>query len=382
MRTNAFFFAAALSAAILSPCTVSAADAIEPGSPESFWYWCVANVELVDNLLSDASVLNWSQATINYACDIKSLLDAYQLWYDNQDMNGDGVPALSTQYWLLAVRSPNTREVITLPTTITGYYGSSIISTQFRTSRQWASMPYGSYYRSNAIPHLVTGSVISSTPSNQRQFMSFPAGTTNLIGMSSARDIDNMQAYLYNKAYNATGLDDNMSIPPNADYRMFLYSPGNLDGMGLHYQLGDNLQDLYQSVVDKHPDADTTLVDIPPPVDDVTWAQEPTEPTHPGGCQCEVHVVVTVDVNHEDIDWPTYNVTDVPEPSDFDLSVIPTVAESDIPDAPDMSLVPDGLIGGVGFWWSQIQSFIDFFDLLPLVLVVLSFSTVLYLISR
>lgn len=360
-------------------------DPIEPGSVESFWYWAEANLEMVNTLATEPGIYGWADATIGYALDMRSLFLAYQAWYDNQT-GGTGIPPLHTQVWNCAIKIDDTMTY--RPMVITGYYDPYYSDYRLPSSRSFVDLPYGGFVNTWQYWRIPSPSQVANWQQNQTTLVfAYSPASTNWLG-STPRDLTNNNFGIYfcsAAGYSGIGQQDYNNGPPNPTNRAYCYNPKNLDGLGFTYIPGVNtIQDMYQQIVDKYPDADPNIVYVPPPVDDVTFNEEPTEPpSHPGGCQCEVHVVVTVDVNHDDIEFPTYNVEDVSEAPDFDYNWIETLNPEDVEDVTmNPAAIGTDIISGASFWFQLLDAAAEMFNIKGLVITLLGIALVLFFIMR
>lgn len=362
-----------------SPIAVVPPDTpVEPGSIDSYYYYVEANQNLIDKLAQEPGILGWGDATISYALDMKSIFDAYSLWYDNQDQNGDGVPPITNQLWECALASPNGGNLITLPATLTGYTGNGN-TYAYQKAYNWANLPYGGYVMSHRIPKLLSQANLDSLGKGNYSYsgLSFQVWT-NWLGASD-RETQAFQYVFYYKTFTADGNDDWNNPPPNKTDKIYLYNPHNVDGMSFTYVQGvSDINQMYQDVVNKHPDADKELVDIPPPMNDVEWEENPEE--HPDGCHCECHVTVDVTVN---IDFTEPTMDELVQPSDFNFSPFDK-PEMTVPEIQEHVEEDDALFGGMFDAFELLMStWSNFMDLIGIKHLLITFAVVglvLYLI--
>lgn len=379
----------------LSGTSASAADVIEPGSPESAIEWTLDTLDYVDGVMTAIHTGNWGYQTIQYANDMKSLLTSYQAFYDNQNQWTGVLPQFETLTGFVAIKDDSPQGYSLRSITCTGVLNHS--ETDYRTPGGFTWLNSGAGFMrttSNTFPAGTGGTSQCVFASDSNWVVTFGVANRETNGtfcyaqpwqMTSwsngfAADffIQDFPSYTYepNVAYGHPACFTPYAPSwRNRPYK--IVSDGTIDG----------LKELYDKIDEQYPDRENIFPDITPPEADPDYnPEEPTEPpSHPDGCHCEVHVVVTVDVNHDDIEFPTYDVTDVPEPSDFDFSVIETVDPSEaegVDLSPDVENLPEGAIEGAGFWFNLMETVIDTFNVRALVYTLAGLAFLLYLIWR
>lgn len=361
----------------------AAVEPIEPGSSESFWEWSSSTSEYLSEIFT-SGMQSWPISTIDYALDINSLVQAYNVWFENQSVFTGQIQWYSWSGVVSLRNVPNTdggtrqypayiSAMVTTGVPNGGYPsqfsfgkigfsgirdpGSSADGVHFR----WASNPFGLSTSS------LTGTVLTNFPTS-----------------GSFYTVSGMSIYCHNNqaapasGYSYTDTSTRRSID--------LYQPLNIKPNVINFSPDVSLPQQFDAIKQNYPDIELDLLpDLIPPVNDVEWnEQETTEPsTHPDGCNCEVHVHVTVDVNHDDIEFPTYSVSDVPEPSDFDFSPLATINSDDTGQFSfDIQDIPEDALTGASFWFGLMDDLVELFEIKGLVITLLSVSLLLFFILR
>lgn len=383
-----------LSSAFLPIFTLPAQAAdnpIEPGSPESAIEWTLDSIEYVDGVMSGIHTGNWGYQTIQYANDVKSLLMSYQAFYDNQNQWTGVLPQFETLTGFVGIKDDSPNGYRLEGVTCTGVMNYS--QTDYRTPAGFAWFRSGAGFMSTTSQTFpndgATGRCVGVSDGGFAVTF-FASGQTNGTFCYA-------QPWQMDSWSNGFAVDFFEFAQPNT-----IYNPGTAYGhpaciitytpqwRNRPYKISSDgtvqgLKDLYQKIEEQYPEREDIFPEMTPPEADPDYnPEEPTEePSHPSGCHCEVHVVVTVDVNHDDIEFPTYNVTDVPEPSDFDFDQLETLdPEATDQFVFDMEEVPSDVVSGASFWFELMDSTADIFKVKTLVIMLLSIALLMFFLRR
>lgn len=374
-------------------------DPVEPGSPEAFFTWVTSTLELIDDSLSSSNLGGWGLSTVEYAMEMRSLMIAYQVWLDNDTLQANMVvPSWASVSGFCRVsdsgvfngyslhRVTATYAINGSSDTVAMYHmpgGISVFSsdigfartlntgveTEHRSFLPYAALsdPWIDGAQRHALTVVMLGfvaSTIDTTPFMQ-------VGNNYSIDFFDWADIPSHWVYLRGNGLSSFACQSGSPIPQSI--------LGDNVKVPIEIRTNDDLPRLFDEINEEYPDHEDIFPDMIPPKHNYEYDEPIEDTSHPCGCQCEIHIIV--DVNHDDFEFPTYNVTDVPEPSDFDFNMLETVDPSDQPSL-DFQSIPEDILHGTSFWFQLMDYTVDLFHVKSLVIMLLGLAFLLFLIVR
>lgn len=343
----------------------SSAEGIEPGSSESFIYWTASTLDYIDGVLGSGNIAEWGVATIGYGLDMRSMLVAYSNWFDNQDFD------TSPLQWRSAVGYFSVFDPIGQTTSYhyayaTGCLNPPDIDLNLLSGSSYCSFPFGtvSLPSSGKLPSIIP----FSGSNNQYNFTFQGLASSNFCDFSGTNPFSGISFigtyYNINKGTSYVSLNCSTRTPSGLS--------------AIYFHSGMSLIDLYGTIRDKYPDADfDQFPELTPPVNDVDFNQEPTEPeTHPDGCCCCNCVVQFSTINY---DFPEYS-TENPDfviPENLPLETFPSIENPEIP-----SSVIEKASAATSFWFNVFDSVFEILDIRWLIALVLFLGLFFYILVR
>lgn len=348
-------------------------DQVYPGGVKNYHDWTEATVALAIETILAEDPIEWTVDVCSYVSRMLSITLGYQLW--EQEVAAANSAPLRTCIGVIYVGTSDDNKPITIVATgrdaYTTYGNIPLVNIgyQFVTSSVGVMQVRNN---NTAMPYVSNGSGNIRVGCASTRISLVGLGAWNVVNSGyvdfrpgyAAKTVYANPSPAYN-AFNAyvaqwTSANNQSSPVGNADMLFPAVTiPTDTDYV-----------DRYLDIYDSYDDNVHNLFPFEPrPLTDDELAE------HPDDCCCFCHG------GSVDVQWPTYNVQDIPEPSDFDFSVLDTI-DMDSLDTLDLSAIPGDLLDGVGFWASVMDIFVDNFGILTYVLIALTISFVLYLVWR
>lgn len=374
-------------------------DPVEPGSPEAFFTWVTSTLELIDDSLSSSSLGGWGLSTVEYAMEMRSLMIAYQVWLDNDTLQANmvvpswasvsgfcrvsdsGVPNGYSLHRVTATYAINgssdTVAMYHMPGGIS-VFSSDIgfartlntgVETEHRSFLPYAALsdPWIDGAQRHALTVVMLGfvaSTIDTTPFMQ-------VGNNYSIDFFDWADIPSHWVYLRGNGLSSFACQSGSPIPQSI--------LGDNVKVPIEIRTNDDLPRLFDEINEEYPDHEDIFPDMIPPKHNYEYDESIEDTSHPCGCQCEIHVHVTVDNN---LDGLLSGGSPLNSGVVDDLGIDPDAAFQALDELSLDALETESMQAGLGLIWALFSKITETTGIMPFIMICMLIMLLIWFFGR